>query len=375
MESPLVVVNLCTALHQFFHLYAQHFGHQAVVDIGRDHYLHSHAALQCAPHGSPHGTGSRGIGIDDAHPFAGRIQRSHECAPHLPTQSARFPIDHNHALVAFRLKGCMVAQGIECLARNTPPDTCKYPFKLIDDRSFEPHLHVAPLARPFRSVEIIVGHVHAPGVGHTPVHDHNLPVVAMKEVPDVGKTYRVEQADADAQRADAVELCPLHGVRCLVIAIGINEQSHLHPLTGFLVQETDESSAHGVVTENEIFEMDEVLCLADGAEHVVELLPRRREQGDFVALVFRIPLSEQYGPQFFARRLCIEGGYMEMEKEDTHTTKKANATANLSFSHPSSSLPLAPCTLHLSPCTLHLAPCPLLLAPCTLPPLATLPHS
>ena len=80
------------------------------------------------------------------------------------------------------------------------------------------------------------------------------------------------------------------GMRTLIVAISIDEQSHLKSFTGFLSQQIEKSRSDTVVTEYKIFEMDVFLCFAYATKEVVVFHLCRRQKGDFVSLICLVTL-------------------------------------------------------------------------------------
>ena len=88
---------------------------------------------------------------------------------------------------------------------------------------------VLPVAEALLRVDILVGQVHAAGVGDAPVDDHDLAVVAVVHHQREHRHHRVE--------GDAPDVRPLHahhkvGGQAQQAAKVVVDQAHVHPLRG-----------------------------------------------------------------------------------------------------------------------------------------------
>ena len=70
-------------------------------------------------------------------------------------------------------------------------------------------MHVVPFAHSFCAFDVVVGHVHATGVGSSAVNDNDFAVVSRKNMVDPWEGYRVELIYLDARFADFLQVMGL----------------------------------------------------------------------------------------------------------------------------------------------------------------------
>ena len=151
-------------------------------------------------------------------------------------------------------------------------------MQVADGITFDTDVHIVPLANLGQAVQVIIGHVHAAGIACLPVDDHDFAVVAVHDVVDVGKGDGVELDDFDASLADGLEVLVAQRLVVRPVAEGVEHGAHFHSLGSFLGQQVEKGVSDGVVAEVEVFQVDMVARLADGAEQVGELLLSAHQQ-------------------------------------------------------------------------------------------------
>ena len=145
-------------------------------------------------------------------------------------------------------------------------------------------MHVAPFAHLFRTHNVIVSYIHAAGIGHLPIDDDNLTVIAGPDMVHPRETDGVELVDVDAVGMELLEMFFLQRLVVGVVAEAVEEGTYLHTFLPFLPEDIEEQAGDGVVAEVEVFQVDTALGLADRLEHVGKLITARHEQADTVPL-------------------------------------------------------------------------------------------
>jgi hypothetical protein len=143
-------------------------------------------------------------------------------------------------------------------------------------------------------VYVVVGHVHAAGVGHVAVDDYNLPVVACEHVVYPREAYRVELVYLYAFLPELFNVLFLKRPVVGVVAETVEQRPHLDPLLGLLPQYGEQFGGYRVVAEVEVLKVDAAFGLPDGFEHVVKLLLPRHQQHHFVVVGERHALLLQH---------------------------------------------------------------------------------
>ena len=148
-----------------------------------------------------------------------------------------------------RRKGCVVrllrAEGVPAVEEDDG--------KIPDRRPFQPDGGVLPVAEALLGVDIFVREVHAAGVGHIAVDDHDLPVVAVVHHQRHQRHHRVER--------DAADMAALHpddevAGQAQQTAEIIVDQPHVHALGGFPLEDGLDAVPHRARLYNEEFEKD-----------------------------------------------------------------------------------------------------------------------
>lgn len=91
-------------------------------------------------------------------------------------------------------------------------------------------MHVVPFAHLGCAVDVVIGHVHATGIGYQTIDHHNLAVVAAPNVVDERKANGVELINLDAFGPYGVEIGTAHGLIVADVAKAVEEQSHFYAL-------------------------------------------------------------------------------------------------------------------------------------------------
>ena len=71
----------------------------------------------------------------------------------------------------------------------------------VDLVAFDAAVHVAPRAHLLRAIDVVVGDVHATGIGNLSVDDDDFAMVAAEDVVNPWEVQRVELIDLDALAA------------------------------------------------------------------------------------------------------------------------------------------------------------------------------
>ena len=95
---------------------------------------------------------------------------------------------------------------------DTFPHLYEYALQLIDGRTFNPAVHIAPFTHLFGSLNIVVGYVHTARIGNFAVDDDNLAVVAAEEIIHPRKFHRVEFIDLNALLAAVLDVLAFQGL-------------------------------------------------------------------------------------------------------------------------------------------------------------------
>ena len=89
-------------------------------------------------------------------------------------------------------------------------------------------MHVVPFAHSFCAFDVVVGHIHAARISHGAIDDHNLAVVACKDVIDPRESDGVEFVDFDSFRTYGVKMLPLERTIVGGISKGIEQGAHFY---------------------------------------------------------------------------------------------------------------------------------------------------
>ena len=165
-----------------------------------------------------------------------------------------------------------ILRAMDILLRHFIPYLQENALQRVDLSALNAAVHVMPRAHLLSAVDVVVGHVHATGVGNLSVDDHYLAVVAAEDVVDPREADGVEFIDFDAKVTDALDVGLTHGAVVGRVAEGVEQQTHLHPLLHFRREVRHEYAVDGIVAEIEIFHVDAAAGLVDGLEEIVELL-------------------------------------------------------------------------------------------------------
>ena len=146
-------------------------------------------------------------------------------------------------------------------------------------------VHVTPFADLLRTVDVIVGYIHASGIAYLAIDDHNLAVVAWNDVVDPRETDRIELHQLDAQGIDGIVHLSFDGLIVGGIAKCIIKRTHFHPFSCFLCQDMEQKSRYRVVTEIEVFKVNERLGIAHSLKHVLKFVMTRLQQLHGIAII------------------------------------------------------------------------------------------
>ena len=89
-------------------------------------------------------------------------------------------------------------------------------------------MHVVPFAHSFCAFDVVVGHIHAACISYGAINDHNLAVVACKDVIAPRESDGVEFLDIDSFRAYGVKLLPLEWTIVGGISKCIEQGAHFY---------------------------------------------------------------------------------------------------------------------------------------------------
>ena len=147
------------------------------------------------------------------------------------------------------------------------------------------HMYVVPGTYLGQSRDVVVGHVHAARVARPSVDDHNLAVVAVQGMVDVGESDGVELHQLDASGADGLDMLFFQRLAVRPVAEGVKQGTYFHAFLHLLGQQVEQGVGDGVVAEVEVFQVYMMACPADGVEQVGKFIPSRSKQ--FHAVVAR----------------------------------------------------------------------------------------
>ena len=199
----------------------------------------------------------------------------------------------------------IVLRPLQSLASGLLPYLHEDALQRVDLVAFYAAVHVAPRAHLLRAIDVVVGNVHATGIGNLSVDDDDFAVVAAEDVVNPREVQRVELVDLDALAAQFADMAVLQRSVVGGVAESIVECSHLYALCRLLGQQVEEQHGDGVVAEVEILQVDAAARFADGLEHVVELLLSADEQSDAVVMGEGHPfLPQLFHDDGVGRRLC-----------------------------------------------------------------------
>ena len=145
-------------------------------------------------------------------------------------------------------------------------------------------MHIAPFAHLFGSYYVIVGYVHAAGIGHLSVDHHDLPVITGPDMVHPWETDGVELVDVDTVGMEFLKMLLLQRLIVGVVAKAVEEGTYLYTFLAFLPKNIEEQVGDGVISEIEVFQVDTALCLTDCLEHIGKLITTRHEQAYAVPL-------------------------------------------------------------------------------------------
>ena len=314
MEAGLVEPDGGSPLHELVGVVEHAVGGERYVALGRHHDFDLHATV----YGSLDGAVDRGyeceVGVDDAHGVLGVVEGVDVELAHDLIGGVGLAVGNAHELAAcggcgvglqtaeaVGLVGTEVLRSPDVLAGGLLPDAGKDELQLVDGTTLDAAMHVAPLAHLLGAVDIVVGHVHAAGVGYLSVDDHDLAVVAWPDVVDPREADGVELPDVDAVFAQRADVVLQQGLVVGVVAEAVEHCPDLDALASFLTQEVEEHGGDAVVAEVEVFKVDAMAGLAYGLEHVVELLLSGHEErhavvvGEANAALFHLPAEQGVG--------------------------------------------------------------------------------
>ena len=210
-----------------------------------------------------------GLAVDDAHHFAARRGAS---------------VGPESVEIAVKAQPAEVLRAVDALPGDPVPRAQEDGLQGVHLSALDSAVHVVPGAHLRRAVDVVVGHVHAAGVGYLAVDDYYLAVVAGKGMIDPGEAYGVERVNLDAAAADVAQVALEQRAVVAAVAESVEEGAHFHSLGRLAGQQVEEHRGDGVVAEVEVFEVHRRACLADGGKKIVEFLLPGGEQGDAVVV-------------------------------------------------------------------------------------------
>ena len=186
--------------------------------------------------------------------------------------------------VAIQSQTTIVFSTMDILARHLIPHLQEDGLQRINLLTLYATMHVVPRAHLLSAFDIVVGHIHAPGIGYLAVDDNNLAVVTTPNVIEPREPYRVELIDFYPTRTDAVNVPLPHRLVVGDIAKAVEEEPDLNPLLDLGHEMADEHAVDGVIAKVEILHVDRAPSLVNGFEQVVELLLTIHQQRDTIVV-------------------------------------------------------------------------------------------
>ena len=141
-------------------------------------------------------------------------------------------------------------------------------------------MHVVPGAYGLCPFYIIVGYVHAAGIGDLSIDDDDLPVVTVEDVVQPGKCHGLELMDFNSLFTDGFQTAFPHWPVVAGISEAVEDRSHFNAFLCLCGQTAYQFLVDGVIAEVEVFQVNTRPCLIYCFKQVVELLLSSREQGD-----------------------------------------------------------------------------------------------
>ena len=143
---------------------------------------------------------------------------------------------------------------------------------------------VLPVAEAFHAVDILVREVHAAGEGDLPVYDEDLAVVAVIVVRGDERHDRRELLCLDAVLLQAIAV--VRG-KLRHLAHAVVHDAHVHALGGLFDENVENAPPHIALLDDEIFEEDEGLRLAQSLQHCLKFLLAGGEVGHVRVVIDR----------------------------------------------------------------------------------------
>ena len=133
-------------------------------------------------------------------------------------------------------------------------------------------MHIAPFAHLICSYDIVVGHVHASGIGCLAVNDDYLAMVAWPDMVHPGESYWVELHNIDTVCMKLAEVMLLQRLIVGVVAKPVEHRLDFYTFLTLLLEQFEKEGRYGVVAEIEVLQMDTALGLTYGLKHIGKLV-------------------------------------------------------------------------------------------------------
>ena len=131
--------------------------------------------------------------------------------------------------------------------------------------ALDPEVGVAPRS-PLRAADVAVGDVHAADEADAAVDDGYFAVITVCRMIDVGKGERVELDNLDSLLPYFFEMSLLERFIVRPVAERIKHGPYFHAFFHLFGQQIEKRIGYRVIAEIEVFQMNVVFGVADGAE-------------------------------------------------------------------------------------------------------------
>ena len=293
METILIIEDVCPTFGQLLHFQRNNIRCYRNITFGRHHHFHLDTSSQRSSQSSSHAFHVCRVGIDNLYLFLSGINGSNISLSHSLGISIRStfnntyhllscgsssvwkenkiccwtnPLDERtpfHGIVIRHSLRCinLIQQYFSCLL---PPHPCKKRFVLRHDVTRQFHVYIAKSTIIWPSMNIVISDIHTPSITHSTIYHHNFAMVAVKSMIKPREFHRVKLRHLYALLPELSQVSLPQRTVITTIPKPIKHSTHLHTLERLLSKQVKECHAYTIVTEIEIFQVDEVFSLAYG---------------------------------------------------------------------------------------------------------------
>ena len=269
METAIVHIDGGSPFHQFVKFVEGGVRSKRNIGGGRNHNRDIHTSFDGALKRLVDGGCGHKIRVDNVHIFLCRIDRHGISMTEHTAVFLRCAVyDGDDYIGGVRL---LLVLGEVCFAANVlfsllVPYGKKYFLQVIDGIAFYSHVHITPCADFRESVDVVVGDVHSSRIGDFAVDDGYFAVITVCRMIDVGKGERVELDNLDSLLPYFFEMSLLERFIVRPVAERIKHGPYFHAFFHLFGQQIEKRIGYRVIAEIEVFQMNVVFGVADGAE-------------------------------------------------------------------------------------------------------------